>query len=203
MQFAVQPILSAAPLETIIGIAVFAVSIIAWIVNMVNEKNQQNPRGQAPKPRPRPHDDRFQNEIDMFLNEVQRKSKPEPDDEVPIEIVPDDELRGRTQPRPAAAGFGSAEGPSLRDRHLESTIGKHLEPSLPAESAGQTSGTAIMGGDLGILGSRAARSRAQPKPKPAAPAGNVVKWLQNPDDVRKAIIVGEILAPCRSLPERR
>lgn len=192
-----QPIL-AAGLQAIITIAIFLISIIAWIINQANEKNRQNPRGAAPKPQPRPDGDRFQNEIDMFLNEVQGKPKPE---YVPIEIVSDDEIRER-QHRDANPGeLGTMAGRSLRDRHLESGVGTHVDQHMYAESEVESVESSI-GREFASLSSHTAVASSRRVPSTAS-ARNVVKWLQNPRDVQKAIIVGEILAPCRSLPARQ
>lgn len=196
----IEPTFAANVLQTVLPIAIFLISIIAWLVNLVNEKNRQNPRGEAPKPRPRPNDDRFQNEIDMFLNEVQGK-KPNPrEEEVAIEIVHDDDDE-RQMDGLQRGGLGNLPGRSLRDRHLQSSVASDVEQHMHADNVGERTETPL-GGELGSLPSRSAPKRTSTR-QAASKASNVVKWLQNPNDVRKAIIVSEVLAPCRSLPPRK
>lgn len=83
-----------------IGVVIFIIiGIISWIVKLVGQQNQVPP----PAPRqpgvpPRPANPNLSREIDVFLQEISGRKKPE--EPVEIEVVPDSELRRRPARQP-------------------------------------------------------------------------------------------------------
>ena len=65
------PIFAAPDIGTIITLAIILISFIGWIINLVSEKAKQPPRRPEVNANPqRGGDDRFQQEIDKFLQQV-------------------------------------------------------------------------------------------------------------------------------------
>lgn len=171
-------------IDVIIMIVVGLVSVIGWLVNMINENAKKN---QAPQVNRggggRPADDRFQQEIDDFLQQVGGKPQPRrhqdrvEEDTFEIEVVPDRELweREREERR-------QRELSSLSNRHVETSVGNTIEQKVREDIN--------VDADLGEAGATAVPRVKRP---PRIAPGEIVGMLRDPDGVRKAIIVNEIL----------
>lgn len=133
------PIL-AANLGSWMFVAVIVMMFIGWIMNLVNKQNRpaQAARGRRRQP-PRRGEGRLQSEIDSFLEEVGGRRPQRETEEVPIEIVEEEERRPPRRPprrrpksrpparppRPSQEAAASTASPTerLSERHLKSTIG--------------------------------------------------------------------------------
>lgn len=101
------PRILAAGIGDAISVIILVIAFLGWLLSLIGGKNQA-PRGGgggAHRP-PRPRDDRISQEIDAFLREVSGSKRPQPGpqrrpppDEVPIEIVPEEERRPRLAER--------------------------------------------------------------------------------------------------------
>ena len=222
----VSPLLAADP-ATIIGLIVGALTLLGWIMNYANQKQAQQPPVHRP-PRPRPQragDDRLQSEIDVFLEEVRggrRKLGEEPARPVeaprpaqrperraprPIEqrhlepkVAPRVEPTVAKRKRPAAA----EDRPRIRQRITEQISADRIEAH--ASHVGRGVDAAVQS-HLGLFTATDA-----PAPAPgsaaasAAPAATslaqrVRAMLREPEGVRQAVLISEILA--RPRPGRR
>ena len=178
------------------------VAFIGWIVKYISEQNQKASKANmAPPQRPRAHDDRFQSEIDLFLQDVAGKRK---DDDVMIEVVPEDELRLRHQMDEQSEALGTLEERTLGTRHLgsgvEKSVDRHMHEDSFEEHVLEAEGEGL-------------KTNIRPTSRPAAAttvrrhqvisSQFVANWLRDPQDVRKAIIISEVLSPCRGLRGRR
>ncbi|HEX6986018.1 MAG TPA: hypothetical protein VF170_11615 [Planctomycetaceae bacterium] len=117
-------------IEAAISIAVLVIAFIGWLVQIVGQAKGPQPPGPANRPRPvaqrppgprpggppdRPQprrDERLQSEIDAFLREVAGGRRPKrEEEEVAIEIIPDEELPDE-EPRRLAPRGGQFFPPS-------------------------------------------------------------------------------------------
>lgn len=180
----------AAGIDVVIGIVVVLVSLIGWLVNVINENAKKAPPRQA-NPGPggvggdaRQADDRFQREIDDFLSQVggkpqarRHQDRPAEVEPVEIEVVPERELweREREERR-------NREISSISNRHVETQIRDSIDDKVHADIDVEA--------DLGETTVRAPQTtRKTPRVEP----GDIVKMLRDRDSVRKAVIVNEIL----------
>lgn len=197
------------------GWVIFIVFIVIGILNTLLKAaggKQQPPA--APRP-PRPGQGRLQNEIDAFLKQVRGKEAP---DDVPIEIVPEQERRprpaGRRQqskkppqrpPRPkpqqsephdapgseiaARQSPGSRQlGEQVRSHHLEANVGEHVNQYMDDR---------VDEGVADHLGAFSEGRRTAAVQLPRAAAGRthkLVSLLRDPVGVRQAIVLNEILS---------
>lgn len=177
---------------TIIIIVMAVISFISWILKLVNEKAQHKaPRPAVPN-RPA-RDDRFEQEIDAFLQQVGgRRAVRREHEEVAIEVVPESELRERQ-----AAERRERKLSSIEDRHVEtSQLGSavralHYEglESKVEQDVGNHIGAAVEAD----LGEAVARENSASQPPAPVRADDIVSLLRDPAGVRRAIIVNEIL----------
>ena len=171
-------------IDVIIMIVVGLVSVIGWLVNMINENAKRNQGPQVNRGGGgRAADDRFQQEIDDFLQQVGGKPQPRrhqdrvAEEAVDIEVVPERELweREREERR-------QRELSSLSNRHVETTVGGAIEEKVRE--------------DINVdadLGEAAATGPPRVRRSPQVAPGEIIGMLRDPDGVRKAIIVNEIL----------
>lgn len=195
----------------IITIVVILISIIGWLINFLNEKaREQQPRRMNPRPGqagagPRRGEDRFQAEIDQFLQQVGGRRKPNrqrPQAEpIEIEVVPEYELAERERRQRRQRKLSSIE-----DRHVESgTLGAGLRTHVAADMRNTIDErvrrdiTDSVEDDLGLPTGRSESAGTQPA-APQINPGEIVAMLRDRDGVRKAIIVNEILR--RRVPRR-
>lgn len=219
------PPVLAADIGGLIAMAFLAISFIGWLVNLINGQNHPPPpqrRGQRPVPqRPaprRPRDERIRNEIEVFLkqaagqrgergargrastNDIEVVEGPRGRRRPPSQPVP----RRRPPAREPASPPAQAEQPSppkrseLRDRHLTSQVSiEHPElvvvesPPVSAAEAG-----------------REARSAEWTRAFALVPEAqneelrDIMQSLRDPEGIRRAILINEILLPPLSRRQR-
>lgn len=191
-------LLFAAGFEVVVTIVILVISFLGWLVNLANERNKPAPRPRGPRPQRGARDRRIQNEIDVFLQEVGGKRKPpEEVPEVPIEVVPEEELRRRERQQRRRRPVSTGAGRDLRQpasTRLGERIGEVVEADLPhlATNIGQPGAPGGPAGGLSVF--------AAP-PAPLAPqvvsenVARVKELLRDPQGVRQAVLVSEILGP--------
>lgn len=197
----IEPTFAAPDIGTIITLAMILIAFIGWIVNLVSEKAKQQPkRPMANANPPRGNDDRFQQEIDKFLQQVGGRpapQRPAPKDDFLIEVVPENELLQRRREERRKQKLSQIE-----DRHVETSqlgegVRSHVEFQMHDsldEKVRQDVGnriSAVVEADFGESKANAATPMAAlvtVKPH------EIVQLLRDREGVRKAIIVNEILA---------
>lgn len=211
------PTIAAIDPSAVITIVIILISIIGWLVNYLNEKAREvqprrvNPQQQQPRqPRvdaERPRDDKFQAEIDQFLQEVggrnkpnqQRRQEPEP---IEIEVVPDYEIAERER-----GDRGTRKLSSIEDRHIAPTTSSfstsfqdQIAANARATAADQvrretrdlSERVAPAADSQGDAYNRGTAGRSSNASQPIDPR-EIVDLLRDPRGVRKAILVNEIL----------
>ena len=201
-----EPIL-AIGISQIIGLVIFTVSVLSWFVNLVQG---DKPKG-APRPKNRPRDP-VQSELEKFLQEVvggkgqPEKKRPNPPP-VPQQKQPraaNEKKGGKSksqQPRPTKTETASQRpGERAAASHLQtSALGQgvrshlrdHMEPNRIGAAVQQDIDSAVRN-DLGSDATSDAVHRA----------GNIhplAKALRDPQGVRQAILLNEILSRPKSL----
>lgn len=201
-----EPVL-ALDISQIIGLIIFTVSVLSWFVNLVQG---DKPNG-APRPKNRPRDP-VQSELEKFLQEVVgNKGQPEKKRPTPQQVPQQKQQRpanaksggkGKSQqPRPAKAETAAQRpGERAAATHLQtSSLGQgvrsHLhefmEPNRVGNAVQQDINQAVRK-DLGPTAASDAVVRA----------GNIhplAKALRDPQGVRQAILLNEILSRPKSL----
>jgi hypothetical protein len=204
-----------------IGFIVMALAVLGWLGNLIGNQKQQPPAPRAPQPPPRPRDKRIQNEIDVFLQEVTGKKKPP--EEVPIEIVPEQQRRPRPPVRPAAneprraaarpaaaqrapaeARPASASGAPAAQRgrgarDLGSGVASHVQTYMaehPGELAQHRLQPTLGKGLLDESDAEAAEKAG------SAVAQQIAAMIREPGGAQKAILINEILSRPKSLRGR-
>jgi hypothetical protein len=199
MSHSIIPVLAMGPGQ-VIAIIVFTISVLSWFVNLVQGNN---PNG-APKPRNRPQpNNQAQSELEKFLQEVVGGGKPQPEPE-----------RKRPQPpapkpqRPQGNTKKSAKSKSpplrpvesersatrLAQTHLAtSALGEglrsHVAEHLEARRIDATVQADIDGRVQQDIGTDAATMAVNR----AGAVHPLVQTLRNPQGVRQAIMLAEIL----------
>ncbi len=190
--FLPQPVFADA--GAVVGLLVLIFTIVGWLVNLANSQNNPPaPPQNRPRP-PRPRQDRVQNEIDIFLQEV-RGERPA-DDDVVLEALPP-EPRRRPAPPPPNVPVREPAAPRTPHRgrlghmesHLDETLSSHHlesrmhEPRSPRETPHQV-------GEMAAL-----QPRGTAKKTPLA----IIQLLRDQQGVRQAMLVNEILSKPKSL----
>lgn len=206
----VSPVL-ADGIGTTISVVVLVIAFLSWIVNLINGQNQP-PRARGPQNRPpRPGQDRLQNEIEVFLQEVQGRKKPDVDPQAaaprPVREPPPRPQRPKPPARrPQRKSKPVAERPRRRrpvpaerkpiakksETKAKSAVGsledRHLESRIEGSVAQH----------LKPLESDIAPA-VQPDPAAASAkvrrsATDIATLLRSPAGVRQAILLNEILS---------
>ncbi len=200
-----EPIL-AIGISQVIGLVIFTVSVLSWFVNII----QGNKQNEAPRPKNRPRDP-AQNELEKFLQEVVgNKGRPEkkrPAPPVPQQKQPraaNDKKGGKAKPqqqRPAHAESATQRpGERAAASHLQtSALGQggrsllhdHIEPNRIGAAVQQDIDSAVRK-DLGSDATSDAVHRA-------GSIHPLAKALRDPQGVRQAILLNEILSRPKSL----
>ncbi len=205
----------------VVFVIVLIISVISWIVNLV----QGNKPNGKPGNRPRPAN-QGQSELEKFLQQVVG-NKPEPEPEKkrpapapkPVGVTGRDKKSGKSKPqsqRPAAAQRPAASsrpapadrpGARLSQTHLTPTtvgdgvrshVSSHLEPrnvdalvKRDVEGAVQRDIGDAVRRDIGVDGTLLTVQRA--------PVHPLIQALRNPQGIRQAIMMSEILNRPKSL----
>ncbi len=200
------PILAITPGQ-VIGLIIFTISVLSWFVNLV-QGNQQN---QAPRPKNRPRDP-VQSELEKFLQEVVG-NKGQPEKKRPAPPIPQqkpsraaNEKRGNKgkpaqQPRPARAE-------TQMDRPGERAAASHLQTSAMGQGVRSHVHEHMEANRIGAAVEQDIDSAVRRDLRPDATsdaihrAGNIhplAKALRDPQGVRQAILLNEILSRPKSL----
>lgn len=205
------PVLVAAvDVGQIIGLVVLVISVLSWFVNVI--------KGNTPDGVPRAKQQvSDRSEIDEFLQQLQNgkpiprqdQQRPVAKDEManrkpPIEAKRPLEKRAKKPPAISRQSSGSQGLPRVADMHLpESKLGDSLRRSSfgnRVDAVVQRDITDAVRQDIQVavqhdLGNRimAAAPAAEKKPHP------LVSILRNPDGVRQAILLNEVLQRPRSV----
>ena len=168
----------------IIGLCVLVVSVLSWFVNVIQGNTPDGaPRPQKPKPKPQ----QGRSEIETLLQELSGdKQKPKSEGE-----------RGRTKPKTAPQRPGapppyaaSRPAPRVADTHLSSSnLGGGVRSHQMANRVEAAVQQEITGAVQHDLGNRIAAA-LPPSERPVHP---LVKVLRDPNGVRQAILLNEIL----------
>jgi len=211
----IQAPLLLADFDSIIGILFVVFWIVAWVLKLVASHAQKGPPATVrPKPANRGGDDRLQEEIDIFIKEVNPKktSRRPPAAQPPVPVKAN---RSRKPPLksatesgvPAAESKRSKPGQSISQRHIPTGeklgegVQQHLQQHMRERVAREA---AVFVGDsvdqsveqhLGQptapgLGNLAAA------PTPGAPKPHrLVESLRNPASLRQGMVLSLILGP--------
>ena len=204
-------ILGAVDISQIIGACVLVISVLSWFVNVI----QGNTPDGTPRPKPpkaKPQDGR--SEIEVLLQQLTgEKSKPKPerrDPPKPAKPQPPSDRR-RSGSKPPASRPGSTSGPGnsrplprVAETHLAASnlgndvrshqMGNRVEAIVQQDIAGAVQRD-IQFAVQHDLGNRIAAA-SPAKEKTEHP---LVKVLRDPNGVRQAILLNEILQRPKSL----
>lgn len=206
-----------ADIGPILGLLVFLFTIVGWLVNLANNNQPQNqPPQRRPQGGPPPgggNDPRVQNEIEVFLQEVRgqrppaRPPKPANDDFV-IEVVDEQPKPRRTlssqlkehRAETAPSEHSAREVKRARDKKDAAEGKKHsarvtfasTSPNAMRKAAEAVRLKAAGQQSPGLLGGEA-------KPPARTMAVSYAAMLQNPAQVKQAIVINEILSRPKSL----
>lgn len=196
-----------ANIETVITVAILIISFLGWLVNLANEKAKPPQAGPA-GPRPRPREQKMRNEIDIFLREVGAGRKNE--DEVAVEVVPEDEIRRRQPLADSRASLSDARESNLGEigRPVLSDLGSGVRDHLSEHQAERVE--QLVRQDLAprvepavALGLARSAGAAAERGEGRLRRQNIVELLHDPVGVRQAILVSEILSPPLARRRRR
>ena len=99
-------LLLAVDLGGMIWAVIMVIGFLSWLIQTVSSKNRPPPPVVGGRPAQQPArrgGDGLQNEIDLFLKEVGGRKKTHPE-EVPIEILPNGEIRAKNESTHADRG---------------------------------------------------------------------------------------------------
>lgn len=219
------PIFAAAG-EAVIYLLVVVFTLISWIVNLANSQKQKNEqtrersrpqqqRGQQRTPRRERTDERIQNEIEVFLQDVRskrdtRRQPPEP--ELVAELVPEEEphhesLRSQLEEKRRLAAR-ETEKATRKKARLRPKVGATELPHLESNLA-KAEEVIALGPDgkvVPLTEAQRSAKRAEESARElqavygAQAIGNAwTEIFRDPEQVRRAIVLNEILAKPKSL----
>ncbi|HUG91478.1 MAG TPA: hypothetical protein VML55_11620 [Planctomycetaceae bacterium] len=221
------PLLFAADPGMIVGLIVGALTLLGWILNYANQKQAQQPPINRPNRPARPQragDDRLQSEIDVFLEEVRggrRKLADEPGRQRPVAEAPRQGQRppqqARRPIRPAAQqplqpNVTSRVEPQIagrkqdrsriRSRVSEPVSSDRIEAHAVQLGRGvEASVESHLGRFAGGEGPAASATTGAAAADSGSLAQQVRRMLSEPEGVRQAVLISEILS--RHRPSRR
>ena len=192
-----EPILAALDIGQIFWLIVVAISVVSWIVNVV----QGNPQNGAPRPQNRPKDP-VQSELEKFLQEVVGGKRPAVPQQKQSRNANEKKGGKSKQQRPAKSSSSSQRqgervvqsvmpttnfDEGLRSQHLQTTV----EPGRIGAAVQRDIDGAVLK-DLGSDRSRETGQRAD-NPHP------LIAALRSPQGVRQAILLNEVLGKPKAL----
>lgn len=212
----------AADFGTLLSIVFVVIAFLSWVSNLLS--NSSNPPARpAENPRParpaqpaqvaRPRDDRLQDEIDIFLREVGGKKAEKTADVEAVEIVEfEDAVPPRTDydpdakrlPRTRKAHVSTIAGRSLAGPEevgggIKARIAEHkqdrLGVNLPLGHGIEASVNEHLGHFTGQSLTSSVESSVAETNVGSPITQRVITLLNDPEGVRQAILVSEILAP--------
>ena len=188
----------------VVGLLVLIFTVVGWLVNLANSQNNPPaPPQNRPRP-PRPREDRVQNEIDIFLQEVRGEKLA--DDDVVMEVPPPEPRRRGTPPRlrrplfpsrnprpfrDSGAGWGTSRPTWIR------TWAKRF-PAITWKTTWASCARCMETPNARLAAEMAAlESRGTAKQPPLS----IIGLLRDQQGIRQAILVNEILSKPKSLRE--
>ena len=196
-------ILGAINVSEIIGACVLVISVLSWFVNVIQGNTPDGkPRAQPQKQKP----PSGRSEIEVLLQQLAGENpKPEPRTKSKPPKSPVVPPRGRTKSKPTESRQGSSRTPTnprplprVSETHLESSnvgkdvrthhIGNRVDASVERDISGAVQKD-IQDAVQHDLGNRIAAA-APPREKAEHP---LVKVLRDPNGVRQAILLNEVL----------
>ena len=200
-----QPVLppfAAVDIGTIITVVIVFFSIVGWLLNFISEKKKQNQsKRNVPAAKGDPmNDDRFQQEIDQFLQQVGGRPKPRRPamEEVAIEVVPEEEILQRQGEERRNRKLSTLEDRHLQSSNLGEGVRAHVEATMHTDTIAEKVESDVGHRIEAVVEAGFGVSRAKEVPlltvvRTGVRPQEIVAMLRDPDSVRKAIIVSEIL----------
>lgn len=185
----------------IIGLVVVVISVLSWLVNVIQGNNPDGmPRPKQQKPKPRPS----RNELEDLLQELtveKRKPNPAPPPPRPPKPQADRSRQKQKAPRPGAPPPYAPSRPATKASDLKSA------PSLPKSNIGGTVRSQQLGHRVddavalditsGVQQDLGMRAPIVSTPSPTVHP--LVSVLRDPNGVRQAVLLNEILQRPKSL----
>ncbi|WP_166819812.1 hypothetical protein [Thalassoroseus pseudoceratinae] len=216
-----EPIFAAAG-EAVIYLLVVVFTLISWIVNLANSQKQKNERPTRERSRPPQRrrertDERIQSEIEVFLQEVRgkregRQKSAEP--ELVAEVIPEEEphphhesLREQIEAKKKQAEQ-EARKAAMKKARLRPKVGKKELPHLESNLAKADSPAPIVAEAVSVPLTESERSAKRAEANAAEmqavygaklTANSWAEIFRDPNQVRQAIVLNEILAKPKSL----
>ncbi len=192
------PILGAVPdVSQIIGLCVLVISVLSWFINLVQGNTPDGvPRAKAQNPKPRS----ARSEIEVLLEQIadgkkkqvgreqqtQAPRPPRPQQDRPKNVARSNSARPESQsPKPAAKLTTRVADMHLASSNLGNEVRSH-QMGNRVDAAVQKEITAAVQHDLG-------NRIAAAKPSQEQPMHPLIKVLRDPNGIRQAILLNEIL----------
>lgn len=198
---------------TLISVVFLVIAFLSWIINLINGQNQA-PKARGPQNRPQRAgggQDRLQNEIEVFLQEVQGRKRPQDKPRAAAPPVPE-QVRERPPRRarpkrpapqarrtqPAARRQAKPETRQPDRKSVQEKVAKELEP-LAAGLDERHLKSQIDGSVAEHLKHLESNLTPSLEVLPEvvaeqASAGRIGELLRDPTGVRQAILLNEILS---------
>ena len=219
-------------MDNFIPILFVVIAFASWIFNLLSQNKAKGRVDAGPKqPVGPPRDRRIQSEIDVFLKEIGggRKIENAQDDEIFIEIVPEEERAGRQRPRrsiqqrqrspqpqpvtetPQAEpsihqlpGSDIAErkgpGSSGLGRNVRKHVSEHMREGMVAEHVQEHLAHDVNKSVRQHLGTSGRDQKTQQQVDHSPKKSHaIVRLLHDPSGMRQAILLSEILSPPKGL----
>jgi len=182
----------------IIGLVVVVISVLSWLVNVIQGNNPEGmPKAKQQKPKARPS----RNELDDLLQELnteKRKPNPPPPARQP-KPQPNRSQQKQKAPRPGAPppyapSRPATKAPNLKTVSSPPNIGSGVRSQQLGHRVDDAVALDIASGVEKDLGARALSGEATPQP-----VHPLVRVLRDPNGIRQAILLNEILQRPKSL----
>jgi hypothetical protein len=208
--------------NTIVGMVVAVIWVLVWLVKLVTGQNARDtPAAPRPRPAARPRDEKLQDEIDVFLEEVGGKRKnqgtrPAARPPAPAKAAAGKKPAQRPPANKAAPPLARRvrPGQEISTRHIEDPAKKvgdrvqqHLQRHMAERVTRETATHLPHQVDRSVVEHLGATTAAGPSAAAAAqPAGpadatavprgaKLAELFRNPATVRQAMVVSLILSP--------
>ncbi|MGE3313820.1 MAG: hypothetical protein AB7O26_01805 [Planctomycetaceae bacterium] len=213
--------LLAVGLEEVIGLIVVVLTILGSLINFLSGKNQpQQPRPQQRRPQQPMRGDKISNEIEVFLQEVTGRKPPQRPAErpVPRPASPPEQPAPRrvVAPRPAATAppaperkvlqpvaaspatlLGDRPAPGSQDlgSSVRTHLNEYMDPTRLEKQVAADMRDTVAAAVQAHLGQFAGASLTghRSEKKHVQQTHPIVALLRNPDGVRQAILIKEVL----------
>lgn len=210
------PVLADLDVGNILGIIFLVVSVLGWFVKVVKGQADEAPR----PPVQRPEGERMRTEVETFLEEISAPNVKRP----PAKANPPQ--RPAERPRPAASKSGKKSAKqqpvakpkqapkpiaSLSEKHLRSSnLGEGVRAHVTDYMQSERIAAEVRQDLAGLIPAqvqakigRGASVSAVATSTAAAPVHPLITLLRNPQGIRQAIVLQEILKRPKSLQQHR